>query len=98
MVEAFPILETERLILRQVTKDDANSLLKYLSDKEVMKYFGLEPFKTIDDALDEISWYKSIFEKRTGIRWGITLKNQQTRKLPMSTTCYVVRSIGIIKF
>src|SRR5690606_28236780 len=41
-----------------------------------MKYFGLEPFKTIDDALDEISWYKSIFEKRTGIRWGITLKNQ----------------------
>jgi len=37
-VSAFPILETERLILRQVTKDDANSLLKYLSDKEVMQY------------------------------------------------------------
>ena len=75
-VSAFPILETNRLILRQVTKDDANSLLKYLSDKEVMKYVGLEPFKSIDDALDEISWYKSIFEKRTGIRWGITLKEQ----------------------
>ena len=75
-VSAFPILETDRLILRQVTQDDANSLLKYLSDKDVMKYVGLEPFKSIDDALDEISWYKSIFEKRTGIRWGITLKGQ----------------------
>jgi [ribosomal protein S5]-alanine N-acetyltransferase len=75
-ISEFPILETNRLILRQVTQDDANSLLKYLSDKDVMKYVGLEPFKSIDDALDEISWYKSIFEKRTGIRWGITLKDQ----------------------
>ncbi|MFE8697374.1 GNAT family N-acetyltransferase [Cytobacillus sp. FJAT-53684] len=75
-VSAFPIIETDRLILRQVTKDDANSLLKYLSDKDVMKYVGLEPFKSIDDALDEISWYESIVEKRTGIRWGITLKDQ----------------------
>ena len=75
-VSAFPILETDRLILRQVTKDDANSLLKYLSDKDVMRYVGLEPFKSIDDALDEISWYKSMLEKRTGIRWGITLKDQ----------------------
>lgn len=75
-VSAFPILRTDRLILRQVTKDDASSLLKYLSDTDVMKYVGLEPFKSIDDVLDEISWYQSIFEKRTGIRWGITLKDQ----------------------
>ncbi len=63
-VSAFPILETDRLILRQVTQDDANSLLKYLSDKDVMKHVGLEPLKSIDDALDEISWYKSIIPKR----------------------------------
>lgn len=76
-VDAFPVLETERLILRQVTKNDANSLLTYLSDIDVMKYVGLEPFKSIDDALDEIAWYKSIFEKGTGIRWGISLKGQE---------------------
>ncbi|WP_124071197.1 GNAT family N-acetyltransferase [Filibacter tadaridae] len=72
----FPILETERLILRQVTQEDAGNLLTYLSDEDVMKYYGLEPFKSINDALDEISWYKSIFEKGTGIRWGISLKGQ----------------------
>lgn len=75
-VSTFPTLKTDRLILRQVTKDDAGSLLKYLSDKDVMKFVGLEPFESIDDALDEISWYQSISEKRTGIRWGITLKGQ----------------------
>lgn len=75
-VDAFPLLETDRLILRKVTSNDANSLLTYLSDIDVMKYMGLEPFVSIDDALDEISWYKSIFDKGTGIRWGISLKGQ----------------------
>lgn len=74
--QRFPVLETERLILRQVTKDDAESMFVYMSDEEVMKHYGMEPFRIADDALDEISWYQSIFEKKTGIRWGITLKGQ----------------------
>lgn len=72
----FPLIETDRLILREVSKDDADDLLIYLSDKEVMKYMGLEPFNSVEDALDEIAWYKSIFEKETGMRWGISLKGQ----------------------
>ncbi|TKC15516.1 GNAT family N-acetyltransferase [Robertmurraya kyonggiensis] len=75
-MEIFPILETNRLVLRKVTKDDAEDILKYLSDEEVMKYYGLDPFETIEDVMDEISWYQSIFENKTGIRWGISLKEQ----------------------
>lgn len=75
-VNSFPILETERLVLRQVTKEDAKSMLTYLSQEEVTKHIGLAPFKTVNEALDEISWYESIVEKKTGIRWGITLKQQ----------------------
>lgn len=70
----FPVLETQRLILRKITTDDANNILTYLSDEEVMQYYGLAPFSSIKDALDEISWYHSIEENKTGIRWGITLK------------------------
>lgn len=72
----FPTLETERLILRQVKQDDAGSLLTYLSDPEVMKHVGLFPFGSIEDALGEISWYDSIYEEKTGIRWGITMKGK----------------------
>jgi ribosomal-protein-alanine N-acetyltransferase len=75
-VNTFPLIETDRLILRKIVKDDANHVLKYLSDKEVMKYYGLEPFKTIHEALEEISWYESILNKKTGIRWGMTLKGE----------------------
>jgi [ribosomal protein S5]-alanine N-acetyltransferase len=74
--DTFPVLETKRLILRKVTNEDAKSILNYLSDEVVMKYYGLAPFKSINDALDEISWYQSIQNNGTGIRWGITLKEQ----------------------
>lgn len=75
MEKEFPIIETSRLILRGVTTEDANDMFKYLSDIDVVKPMGLEPFKTIKDVWDEISWYKSIYDEGTGIRWGITLKD-----------------------
>ncbi|QCR31262.1 GNAT family N-acetyltransferase [Lysinibacillus sp. SGAir0095] len=76
LVREYPVLETERLILREITENDANSIFEYLSDPEVMKYYGLQPFEAVKDALDEISWYQSIFNEQTGIRWGITLKHE----------------------
>lgn len=72
----FPSIETERLVLREVTKDDADSLLAYLSDEQVTRHMGLAPFVSAEDALDEIEWYQSIFDNGTGMRWGITLKGQ----------------------
>lgn len=75
-MEKFPSIETERLLLREVTKEDADSLMAYLSDEEVTRHMGLAPFVATEDALDEIGWYQSIFENGTGMRWGITLKDE----------------------
>jgi len=75
MKKEFPIIETSRLILRKITKEDASDMLKYLSDKEVVAPMGLAPFQTETDVWDEINWYKSICDEGTGIRWGITLKD-----------------------
>ncbi|MGU3372645.1 GNAT family N-acetyltransferase, partial [Bacillus mycoides] len=58
----FPIIETERLILKEVTPEDANDMYKYLSDKDVVKHMGLEPYESPNDVLSEIRWYKSILE------------------------------------
>lgn len=74
MEREFPIIETRRLILREVIIEDANDMFKYLSDKDVVKPMGLVPCQTVKDVWDEIRWYKSIYEEGTGIRWGITLK------------------------
>ncbi|MGR9522443.1 GNAT family N-acetyltransferase [Priestia megaterium] len=76
MSNYFPIIKTKRLILREIVAEDAGNILKYLSDKEVMKHYGLEPFTTVKDVSNEIAWYKSILNEKSGIRWGITLKEQ----------------------
>lgn len=70
-----PIIETNRLILRKVTQDDARDMFSYLSDSEVVKHMGLEPYQTVEAVHEEIEWYHSILKEQTGIRWGITLKN-----------------------
>src|SRR4051794_23912586 len=74
MKKRFPIIETGRLILREVTAVDTKDMFKYLSDEQVMQHMGLAPLQTVDDVLDEVSWYQAIYEEGTGIRWGITLK------------------------
>lgn len=75
-IEALPILETNRLVLRRIEKHDAESILTYLSDEDVMEHYGLGTFQNVEDALDEISWYDSILKNNTGMRWGITLKEE----------------------
>lgn len=75
MNNKFPLIETERLILREVTKADAKDMLAYLSDPDVVKHMGLDPFQSIEDAFEEITWYESIVKNGTGIRWGITRKD-----------------------
>ena len=74
MKKEFPVIETSRLVLRQVTTEDAADMLNYLADPDVVKPMGLDPFQTEKDVWDEIDWYQSIVEEGTGIRWGITLK------------------------
>jgi [ribosomal protein S5]-alanine N-acetyltransferase len=76
MNKPFPILETTRLILRELTEEDAPDMLTYLSNKQVVQHMGLLPFQTVQDARDEIGWYKEIWEEGSGIRWGITLKDE----------------------
>ena len=45
----FPVLETERLILRQLTLADAEDMFEYFSQDEVTEYYDLYTFKGIDE-------------------------------------------------
>ena len=70
-----PIIETNRLILREVAAEDALDMYHYLSDEEVVKHMGLPPAQSVEEVMDEIDWYHSIIKDGTGIRWGVTLKD-----------------------
>ena len=70
----FPILETSRLILRQINKNDANEIFILRSNPKVMKYIHRPIAKTLDDALQLIQIIADAEISGNGITWAITLK------------------------
>jgi len=70
----FPVLETDRLLLRRVEPADAKDVLELRGDVEAMKYVHKPPAKTIDDAIAFIAKVESALQLNEGIGWGIILK------------------------
>ncbi|MFJ7666374.1 GNAT family N-acetyltransferase [Lysinibacillus sp. NPDC097195] len=73
----FPTFKTQRFILRQAVVDDCHDLFELYSDEEVTRYLPLAPFVTIENALDELDWYDTIFKEQTGLRWVIEVKESK---------------------
>ncbi len=70
----FPVLTTERLLLRAITKEDVKDIFAMRSDKSVMKYIGRPLAKTLDDAEKLIEMIQGIVTENKGINYGITIK------------------------
>ena len=67
----FPVIETKRLILRELTIDDANDVFDYFSKEEVVKYYDLEKFTKINQVKKLIEQFNSTDDR---IRWGLFSK------------------------
>lgn len=74
----FPTLTTKRLRLRQIRPDDAEAFFPIFADEEAMKYYGHEPHKSIEDTRALIKQIQEGYEQRRALRWGITLKDDDT--------------------
>jgi [ribosomal protein S5]-alanine N-acetyltransferase len=68
----FPRLETERLVLREITSKDSDALFEIFSDNEVMQYWSCKPFSSIDQACDLIRRISEAFSSGESIDWAIT--------------------------
>lgn len=85
----FPILTTERLTLRQLSKSDAVEILQLRSDPEINKFLDRKPSKTMEDASNFI---KSIIENEGDglFYWAIT---QTGKERLIGTICLFEFSI-----
>lgn len=72
----FPILETERLRLRQIVETDKEQMFLLRSNPEIMRYIPRELPKTIDDALDHIHHMEDLRLQNECLNWAITLKGE----------------------
>lgn len=71
----FPAIQTERLILRKITNEDANGFLFLRSDKTVMKYLNRPPLKSVEEANQFIQKITDSLDNNDGITWGVSFNN-----------------------
>ena len=76
--ESFPKLDTQRLILRQITQEDDKSLLEVLSDEVTCKYLIHNAVNDIADIKRLITGIQRFFDEKQRIRWGIALKQDNS--------------------
>ena len=68
-------IETERLILRHFTKQDAHALLLILGDKEVNRFLPMFLLESIEDAKEYLQEkYLDQYDKQQGLHLAICLK------------------------
>ncbi|ETI68797.1 GNAT family N-acetyltransferase [Neobacillus vireti] len=73
----FPVLETKRLKLIELTDLHANSLYEIFSLEEVTRFYGTDRFTLHVEASRLIDMFHKNFLEKRGIRWGIKLKENQ---------------------
>lgn len=70
----FPELESERLLLRELSAKDADAVHAFRSDEQVMKHIGRTRSKNVQDSLGLIERIAKDRTANAGITWGIVLK------------------------
>lgn len=70
----FPGLETERLVLREITSDDVQDIFACFSDEDVTRFYGQETLEYIEQATAIVDFFAKSYIERRGIRWGIERK------------------------
>jgi [ribosomal protein S5]-alanine N-acetyltransferase len=77
--QTFPVLTTERLILRQLDDADAEAFYELYSEPDVPKYLDWDGPGSVDVAKMIIAYFNDQYRKREVIRWAIVSK--ETNKL-----------------
>ena len=70
----FQNLESERLLLRQITPEDLNEVYELRSNPETMKYIPRPLVTNLEEAMVHINMIQEKIENNEGINWGITVK------------------------
>lgn len=76
MKDKFPILETQRLVLRQINDNDLENIYKGLSHPDVIKYYGIS-FTSLEATKEQMEWFANLEKTGTGIWWAICLRDDE---------------------
>ncbi|PJN89538.1 GNAT family N-acetyltransferase [Bacillus sp. mrc49] len=67
----FPVLNTQRLRLREIHEGDAEALFRFLSNDEVTRFYGQDSLLNVQEAKDIVAAFAKGYLENRCIRWGI---------------------------
>ncbi|MES2617133.1 MAG: GNAT family N-acetyltransferase [Bacteroidota bacterium] len=70
----FPVIQTERLVLRKISHSDTESLFAMRSDPSTMRFIPRPVARHHDDVTELIQRILSELNENRSINWAITLK------------------------
>ncbi len=82
----FPVLQTARLLIRQLNKEDAPSLFLLRSDPRVLQHIGREPAKNVEEVEKFIEKINASAIANEAILWGIATQAEPGKII--GTICY----------
>jgi [ribosomal protein S5]-alanine N-acetyltransferase len=74
VLKDLPTLETDRLVLRKMTLDDAEAIFAYASEHEVSRYTLWETHRSIEDSRAFLELVIQKYESGGEPDWGIVYK------------------------
>lgn len=75
MLQGFPVLETERLILRDMRLEDAEALFAYASDPEVTRHLTWNTHRSVEDSKQFLETAIQDYANGNLHRWAIVHKS-----------------------
>lgn len=72
--DVFPLLESERLLFREIILSDSNELFLIRTDDNVMRFMDMPKMGSINDSEKLIQSFGETYKTGDGILWGITEK------------------------
>ena len=70
MNDNFPILESKRVLLRQIVETDLENVFKGLSHPEIIKYYGIS-FDSLEATKEQMNWFSNLEKNKEGIWWAV---------------------------
>jgi len=71
---SFPVLFTERLLLREFTMEDIPAVFMIFSREDVNIWTETDTMRSMEEAETRAKSRMNLFKNRMGIRWAITLR------------------------
>jgi len=96
--EAFPQVETKRLILREMRPEDAEAIFRLYGDEEVMRYRDVLAFTRLEEAQHFLEVVRARYEQGEELHWAITLKGEDSLIGSCGYSWHLGRHFGTIGY